>query len=304
MVRNVAPVMRELEAADFHLLSGIEHGMRFSEWVDRDRLPKFSNLEPDEVAYRLDRCMDRELIERRTIQYVGFQLTFEGYDALALRTFSERGTISGVGAPLGEGKESDVLEAQNDDPVALKFHREGLTNFREVRRERDYTADRHHVSWIYTARVAAEREHDVLDTLHPTVSVPRPIDHNRHAIVMEKMPGVELARARVDESIVPELLRAILHEIAAAFDAGIVHADISEYNVSIANGHVTIFDWPQAVDRDHPNAIEFLERDLANLLGFFSRKYPRSPVGRVAVPDVCELVQSNSVDDLSLSENK
>ena len=295
--------MRDLEAADFHLLSGIEHGMRFAEWVNRDRLPEFSNLKPQEISYRLDRCLDKELIERRTIQYEGYQLTFEGYDALALRTFSERETITEVGAPLGEGKESDVLEARNERPVALKFHREGLTNFREVRREREYTADRQHVSWLYTARIAAEREFDMLDRLYPAASVPEPIDHNRHAIVMEIMPGVELSRARLEDSAIRQIFLEILSELAAAFQEGIVHADISEYNVFVEGSSVTIFDWPQAVSRDHPNAEEFLRRDIDNLLGYFHRKYPGSLDEDLEPHRICDLIRSDSLDELRINSD-
>ncbi|MFB6311850.1 MAG: serine/threonine protein phosphatase, partial [Salinirussus sp.] len=145
MVENVAPVMAELEAEDIYLLSGIEQGMRFSKWVAKEKLPEFSRLTAENVDYRLDRCERRGLIERKTIQYQGFRLTFEGYDALALRTFVERDTIDGMGAPLGVGKESDVYEVRSYKPLALKFHREGYTNFREVNREREYTADHEHV---------------------------------------------------------------------------------------------------------------------------------------------------------------
>ncbi len=274
MVRNVAEVVAELDPEDVHLLSGIEHGMRFSEWVDRRKLPKFSRLTAEEVDYRIDRCERRGLLERKTIQYEGYKLTFEGYDALALHTFAERDTIEGFGAPLGVGKESDVYEVQSYRPMALKFHREGYTNFREVQKEREYTADKEHVSWQYTARKAAEAEYDALETLYPDVSVPQPIDHNRHAIVMERIDGVELARARLpDDQIVP-LVELILDELAGAYEAGYVHADVSEYNVFVDEGGITIFDWPQAVSTDHENADELLERDVANLLGYVERKYP------------------------------
>ncbi|MFT4949982.1 MAG: RIO kinase 2, partial [Natronomonas sp.] len=171
MVENVAGEMAELEPEDFHLLSGVEQGMRFSEWVAREKLPEFSRLTAEDVDYRLDRCERRGLVERKTIQYEGFRLTFEGYDALALHTFAERETIEGVGAPLGVGKESDVYEVRSYKPLALKFHREGYTEFREVNREREYTADRDHVSWLYTARKAAEREYGALEALYPDVSV-------------------------------------------------------------------------------------------------------------------------------------
>ena len=274
MVQNVAAFFRELEPGDFYLLSGVEQGMRFSEWVQREKLPNYSSLTPEEIEYRLDRCMDHELIERKTIQYEGYQLTFEGYDALALRSFSERDTIDGVGAPLGVGKESDVYEAMSFQPLALKYHREGYTNFRAVDREREYTADHNHVSWLYTARKAAEREYEALETLYPGVSVPRPVDQNRHAIVMEKLDGAELSRARLESQQVVGVLDLVLDELAAAYSAGYVHSDMSEYNVFVSEDGVTIFDWPQAVSTDHENSDELLARDLKNVCGYFQRKYP------------------------------
>ena len=274
MVRNVAGDMAELAPEDFYLLSGVEQGMRFSEWVRRDKLPDYADLTREEVEYRLDRCLDRELIQRKTIQYEGYQLTFEGYDALALRTFSERETIDGVGSPLGFGKEGDVYEVQSFKPLALKYHREGYTNFREVNREREYTADRDHVSWLYTARKAAEREYEAMESLYPKVSVPRPVDHNRHAIVMDKFDGVELARASLEPEQAVGVLDLVFRELATTYDLGWVHADMSEHNVAVAESGITIFDWPQAVPVDHENAREFLERDVTNLLRYFARKYP------------------------------
>jgi RIO kinase 2 len=274
MVQNVATRMVELEREDFHLLSGIEHGMRFSRWVAREKLPEFSRLDPGDIGYRIDRCMDRELLEQKTVQYTGYRLTFEGYDALALRTFSERETIDGVGSPLGVGKESDVYEARSFRPLALKYHREGYTNFREVQKEREYTADNEHRSWLYTARKAAEREYEALETLYPNVSVPRPVDQNRHAIVMERIDGVELSRVKLEPEQVVGVLDLVLSEMAAAYEAGFVHADMSEYNVFVASDGVTIFDWPQAVPTEHANSRELLRRDIDNVFGHFERKYP------------------------------
>lgn len=279
MVSNVAPVMAELEPEDFHLLSGIEQGMRFSEWVAREKIPEFSRLTPENVDYRLDRCEDRGLIERKTIQYQGFSLTFEGYDALALHTFAERESIQGVGSSLGVGKESDVYEVQSYKPLALKYHREGYTNFREVMREREYTADREHVSWLYTARKAAEREYTALEDLYPGVSVPRPVDHNRHAIVMERMDGVELSRTKLEDQQVRPVLDLILEEVQNAYEAGYVHADMSEYNIFVGEDGITVFDWPQSVPTEHENARELLERDIENVLGYFKRKYPHAIPG-------------------------
>ncbi|MFW5956467.1 MAG: serine/threonine-protein kinase RIO2 [Halorhabdus sp.] len=295
MVSNVAPYLAELEPEDFHLLSGIEQGMRFSEWVQREKIPQFSRLTAENVEYRLDRCENRGLIERKTIQYQGFKLTFEGYDALALHTFAERETIDGVGASLGVGKESDVYEVRSYKPLALKYHREGYTNFREVMREREYTADRDHVSWLYTARKAAEREYEVLESLYPRVNVPRPVDHNRHAIVMERMDGVEVSRTKLQSEQVRPVLELILDEMQTAYEEGYVHADMSEYNVFVGTDGVTIFDWPQAVESDHENAREFLERDVENLVGYFQRKYP-SEVDRLDAAAIASQIVDGSFE--------
>jgi RIO kinase 2 len=297
MVRNVAGLMTELEPEDFYLLSGVEQGMRFSEWVNREKLPTLANLTAENVDYRLDRCMSRDLVKRKTIQYEGYQLTFEGYDVLALRTFAQRDTVEGVGAPLGVGKESDVVEVQSYKPLALKFHREGYTNFREVNKEREYTADHHHVSWLYTARKAAEREYETLTDLYPDVSVPRPVDHNRHAIVMEKFAGVELGRAKLDPAQAVGVLDLVLREVQEAYEAGYVHADMSEYNVAVSEGGITVFDWPQAVSTDHDNARELLERDVQNVIGFFRRKYPR-PMPEVDVGQVADHISDGTFESV------
>jgi RIO kinase 2 len=274
MVENVAALVAELEDEDVHLLSGLEQGMRFSEWVDRDTLPEFARLTAEEVDHRLERCAERGLIERQTIQYEGYRLTFEGYDVLALHTFAERETIDAVGSPLGVGKESDVYEVRSYTPLACKFHREGYTNFRSVDREREYTADHDHVSWFYTARKAAEREYETLEDLYPDVSVPRPVDQNRHAIVMERVAGVELDRTSLDDREVLPILDSIFRELQRAYEAGYVHADMSEYNVFVCEDGVCVFDWPQAVDTDHENAPALFERDVENVLGYFHRKHP------------------------------
>ena len=291
MVENVAGLMADLEPEDFYLLSGVEQGMRFSEWVNVEKLPEFAGLDPEETDYRIDRCADRELIERKTIQYEGYRLAFEGYDALALHTFAERDTVDGMGAPLGVGKESDVYEVSSYRPFACKFHREGYTEFREVMEGREYTADRDHVSWLYTARKAAEREHDRLQALYPDVSVPRPVDHNRHAIVMEKLPGPELAEARLQSQQVVGVLDLVLREVATAYRVGYVHADLSEYNVAVGEDGVVVFDWPQSVPVDHPNADELLDRDVSNLLGYFGRKYPSE------TPDVDPSLVADAIAD-------
>jgi serine/threonine-protein kinase RIO1 len=53
--------------------------------------------------------------------------------------------------------------------------------------------------------------------------------------------------------------------------ARLVHGDLSEYNVVVANGRPFLIDVSQAVVLDHPSAKEYLRRDALNLTRFFAR---------------------------------
>ena len=127
---------------------------------------------------------------------------------------------------------------------------------------------------MYTARKAAEKEFAVLEALYPKVSVPHPIDQNRHAIVMEMVDGENLSEVRLDGEQIVATLGLILEEISNAIDKGYVHSDLSEYNIFVEDNGVTIFDWPQAVKTSHINAGELLKRDIENVIKYFKRKYP------------------------------
>jgi RIO kinase 1 len=53
--------------------------------------------------------------------------------------------------------------------------------------------------------------------------------------------------------------------------AKLVHGDLSEYNIMIANSQPIIFDFAQAVITEHPMARSFLERDLLRMNEYFSK---------------------------------
>jgi RIO kinase 2 len=68
-------------------------------------------------------------------------------------------------------------------------------------------------------------------------------------------------------------LETLLENIRLAYRAGVISADLSEYNVLFDGSDLWIIDWPQSVSRAHPNAQLLLKRDLRNLVKFFERKY-------------------------------
>jgi RIO kinase 2 len=110
-----------------------------------------------------------------------------------------------------------------------------------------------------------------MEKLFPMVSIPQPVAVSRHALAMELVYGPQLNKITLSD---PENgLNMILEEVGKAWGRGIVHADLSEFNIIIADAGPKLIDWPQAVDVAHPHSQELLERDLSNVLRFFERKY-------------------------------
>jgi RIO kinase 2 len=69
------------------------------------------------------------------------------------------------------------------------------------------------------------------------------------------------------------MLGAILDEVREAYRLGVIHGDLSEFNVMVDGNRCALIDWPQWVETGHPNAGETLERDLRVILLHFARKY-------------------------------
>ena len=58
----------------------------------------------------------------------------------------------------------------------------------------------------------------------------------------------------------------------------LVHGDLSEYNMLYHQGDAFIIDVSQSVEHDHPHALEFLRKDLCNVMEFF-RKFDIAVLG-------------------------
>jgi RIO kinase 1 len=67
----------------------------------------------------------------------------------------------------------------------------------------------------------------------------------------------------------------LMMEVVRMLCAGVVHGDLSEYNVLLSSTGVVIIDLPQAVDAASNNhACSMLERDVRNLTNYFGRFAP------------------------------
>ena len=276
-VKDSIEVFKKLEPEDLRVLSAIELNMSRYEYVPSEAISRFTEMDRNELLYRLRRIHQFRMIIRRKTHLESYILNFLGYDCLALNAFVKGGVLEALGPSLGVGKESDVYSALSPsrEDLVVKFQRLGRTSFRQTRRTRGYVAGRRHISWLYQSRLAAEREYNALQSVFTKMPVvPKPIAQNRHTVVMSFFAGEQLLHCKIlDEP--KQLMQQILQSVREIYiKLGIIHADLSEYNILInEDGSFIIIDWPQYVTRDHPDARTLIERDVKTICDFFSRKF-------------------------------
>jgi RIO kinase 1 len=89
--------------------------------------------------------------------------------------------------------------------------------------------------------------------------------------VAPRLHDVELT-----EALALDYHAKLLHEVVLMLCAGVIHGDLSEYNILIDKAGPVIIDLPQAVDAaGNSNAAAMLERDVTNLTTFFSSFAPQ-----------------------------
>jgi RIO kinase 1 len=113
------------------------------------------------------------------------------------------------------------------------------------------------------------------------VRVPRPHNFHEGVLLMELVTGADGEPApRLDDvEFTAEEARACHHalmtQVVRMLCAGVIHADLSEFNVLLGSDGPVIIDLPQAVDAAGNNhAKSMLERDVRNLTNYFGRYAP------------------------------
>ncbi len=275
---KIGLIYKQLTNRDFRVLEAIERGHSRYEYVPLEIIEKYARLPEQHIVLSLSKLHRLKLVKRRTISgYKSFRLTYFGLDMIALNNLVRRNVLEAIGDRLGVGKESEIFHAlaPGGVRVAVKFMRIGRTSFRRTRIVRPWGFDPR-IDWFKQAKIAAEREYKATRELYMVgASVPRPLAYNRHVIVTEYINGVELFR-RPRLSDPKAVLGIILDTIRKAYlDAGIVHGDLSEYNVlvDIEYNRPYIIDWPQFIYRGEPMADELLRRDVEYIVKFFNKHY-------------------------------
>jgi RIO kinase 1 len=212
-----------------------------------------------------------------------------------LEPLIEDGLIDEVSRQLMSGKEATVYVVRCGDEVrCAKVYKEA--NKRSFRQSVDYTEGRRTKSSRQAramqkgskyGRQAQEEawqsaEVDALYRLAAAgVRVPKPYNFYEGVLLMELVTDADghAAPRLNDVEFSPEEARrhhaTLLGEVVRMLCAGIIHGDLSEFNILMSSDGPVIIDLPQAVDAAGNNhAQSMLQRDVDNLRAYFGRFAP------------------------------
>jgi len=187
--------------------------------------------------------------------------------------------ISYINGVVKAGKESVVFwgKSKNDKDLALKIYLVSTSNFKKrapylIGDPRFSRIKKGTKNLVY---IWAQKEFKNLSLCYEKgIPVVKPIHVSKNILVMEFIgengsPAKTLLESQVDlndyESAI-SLLKMLYR------DARLVHGDFSEYNIFKTEKGLILFDLGSAVDLNHPNAKDFLERDINNITKFFVKR--------------------------------
>jgi RIO kinase 1 len=200
---------------------------------------------------------------------------------------------------LKTGKEADVFLVERSDPLAPEegvvmaakryrstdhrnFHRSAAyTEGRSMKRSRDERAIKRKST--FGRQVAAGEwavsEWGALNRLWTMgVPVPYPVQIDGTEILMEWITvegetAPRLAQTRPDPDLLASYYEQLRETLATLVQHGLVHGDLSAYNILAAGERLVVIDLPQIVDLvGNPAGMDFLMRDCTNICTWFRQK--------------------------------
>ena len=212
-----------------------------------------------------------------------------------LQPLVDEGLIDEVMRQLMSGKEATVYVVRCGDEIrCAKVYKEAnersfhqAVAYQEGRRVKNSRQARAMEKGTRYGRKMAEEvwqnaEVDALYRLAAAgVRVPTPYICFEGVLLMELVTGADgnAAPRLNDVALTPEQARqfhaALLHQVVLMLCAGVIHGDLSEYNILVDEHGPVIIDLPQAIDAAGSSvAAGMLERDVENLSGFFATFAP------------------------------
>ncbi len=215
----------------------------------------------------------RVLREERKIE----SEVFDKKTLLVLAKIIKKGILQSVDFPLSTGKEANVFRATTPggEYVVVKIYKVETTPF--FRREEYLEGDPRFKKIKKNNRdiivAFARKEYKNLQICESAgVHAPKPYYVDQNVIVMSLIgeTGLPYPTMNLHGPRNADDLEILLVDIKKMYKAGLVHADMSEYNI-ILGELLYLIDFGQGVVAKHPNASRFLERDVRNVLNYFAK---------------------------------
>jgi RIO kinase 1 len=208
---------------------------------------------------------------------------FDKRTLMDLYSLASKGVIDALGGSISTGKEANIFRAiVGEKELALKIYRISTSNFNSMQDYLHGDPRFGNVKGTKRAIVAAWTKKEFRNLTRAEeigVPVPHPIAMRENILVMELVgKDNEVAPQLRDVDLEPEEARRIYEMLVEYISllynrAGLVHADLSEFNILYDKGNPVIIDMGQSVTLDHPLVRKFLERDITNLSNYFMKKY-------------------------------
>jgi len=268
--------------------SGVVKGL--SSTVERDAIQTHSKGLDQHTRLLLHKMVNAGHLEqvngviRTGKEAVVFHAT--GFFEISDNISKELGEDEGGNATAGtlEGEDTTV-KARVFKEFAIKVFKTSLMEFKN---RLDYIKGDHRFRDVANlsrqnprkvVKVWAEKETRNLFRLRNAgLPCPYPVSLKEHVLLLEfigenghaapQLREVELSERKLEKCYFQVVL--LMHAMAVL--CGLVHADLSEYNILYMRGKCFLVDCGQAVLFEHPNAKRFLEVDCTNVANFFKKR--------------------------------
>jgi len=202
------------------------------------------------------------------------------FDTFTFRTLFKlagQGHFDVIESPVSIGKESNVFTARTRQGarIIVKIYRLETCDFNRMY---DYLKfdprfklkkQRRKIifSWV-------QREfRNLMKARQAGVLVPKPIAFLNNVLLIEFVGNDEIALKLKDHlpKNKTQFLKKIIQNMKKLHKAGLVHADLSQFNILNYHENPVFIDMSQATTFENPQAKEFLERDIKNITNFFNK---------------------------------
>ena len=204
---------------------------------------------------------------------------FDGRTLTTVMHLLNRGRLRELQGTLKSGKESRIyrgIDMKGGD-VAVKIYLTSSAIFRQGRlkyiRGDPRFKDIPHDTRSLIDQWASKEFKNLQLAKEAGLAVPTPIYVEKNVLLMEFIGknGVPAPHLReVPLQAASSWYDKIVEMVKDLYDkAKLVHGDLSEYNILVPDGYPMLIDFAQAVTIEHPEAREFLSRDIDNLNNYF-----------------------------------